>query len=66
MKLAEKIRCEQSKFEVDMAKILQSHDIKTKKACYRRLKERITRLVNAFDSSQLDQFLKNMAANITL
>ncbi|CAF4480594.1 unnamed protein product, partial [Rotaria sp. Silwood2] len=44
VKLAEKIRREQSKFEVDMAKILQGHDIKTKKVCYRQLDERITRL----------------------
>ena len=66
VKLAEKIRREQSKFEVDMTKILQGHDIKTKKACYRRLDERITRLVNGFDASQLDQFLKNMAANISV
>ncbi len=65
-KLAEKIRREQSKFEVDMAKILQGHDIKMKKAAYRRLDERIARLVNAFDPSQLDDFLKNIAANIVL
>ncbi|CAF1624098.1 unnamed protein product [Rotaria magnacalcarata] len=32
VKLGEKVRREQSKFEVDMTKILQSHDIKTKKA----------------------------------
>ncbi|CAF2061216.1 unnamed protein product [Rotaria magnacalcarata] len=66
VKLGEKIRREQSKFEVDMAKILQGHNIKTKKTCYRKLDERITRLVNSFDRTQLDQFLKNMAANITL
>ncbi|CAF4664855.1 unnamed protein product [Rotaria sp. Silwood2] len=66
IKLTEKIRREQSKFEVDIVKILQGHDIKTKKACYRRLDERITRLVNAYDSSQLHQFLTNMAANVTL
>ena len=66
VKLAEKIRREQSKFEVDMAKILQGHDIKMKKACYRRLDERISRLVNAFDSSQVEEFLQNMAANILL
>ncbi|CAF2042901.1 unnamed protein product, partial [Rotaria magnacalcarata] len=35
VKLGEKIRREQSKCQVDMTKILQSHDIKTKKACYR-------------------------------
>ena len=58
MKLAEKIRREQSKFEVDMVKILQGHDIKMKKACYRRLNERITRLVNAFDTSEVEEFLK--------
>ncbi|CAF4534020.1 unnamed protein product [Rotaria magnacalcarata] len=66
VKPGEKIRCEQSKFEVALTKILQSHDIKTKKACYRKLNERITRLANSFDPTQLDQFKKNMAANITL
>ena len=66
IKLAEKIHREQSKFEVDIAKILQGHDIKSKKACYRKLDDRITRLVDAYDSSQLDQFLKNMAANVSL
>ncbi|CAF1385504.1 unnamed protein product, partial [Rotaria magnacalcarata] len=66
VKLREKIRREQSKFEMDMTKILQGHDIKTKKGCYRKFDERITRLADSFDSTQLDQFLKNMAANITL
>ncbi|CAF3085956.1 unnamed protein product [Rotaria sp. Silwood2] len=66
IKLTEKIRREQSKFEGDIAKILQDHDIKTKKACNRRLYERVSRLVNAYDSSQLDQFLTNVAANVTL
>ncbi|CAF3347043.1 unnamed protein product, partial [Rotaria socialis] len=66
VKLGVKIRREQSKFEVDMAKILQGHNIKTKKACYRKLDECITRLVSSFDPTQLDQLLKNMAANITL
>ncbi|CAF1558002.1 unnamed protein product [Rotaria magnacalcarata] len=55
VKLGEKIRREQSKFEVDMTKILQRHDIKTKKACYRKSDERITRLANSFDPTQLDQ-----------
>ncbi|CAF3789366.1 unnamed protein product [Rotaria socialis] len=66
VKLEEKNRREQAKFEVDMAKILQGHDIKTKKACYRKMDERITLLVNSFSSTQLDQFLKNIAANVTL
>ncbi|CAF2161640.1 unnamed protein product [Rotaria magnacalcarata] len=34
VKLGEKIRRKQSKFEVDMTKILQGHDTKMKKACY--------------------------------
>ncbi|CAF3388797.1 unnamed protein product [Rotaria socialis] len=54
VKLGEKIRREQSKFEVDMTKILQDHDVKTKKPCYRKLYEHITRLVNSFDPTQLD------------
>jgi len=66
VKLTEKIRCEQSKFEIDIAKILQGHDIKTKKACYRQLDERIARLINNYNPSQLDNFLKNMAANVNL
>ena len=66
IKLAEKIRREQSKFEIDIAKILQGHQIKTKKKCYRELDERITRLVNAYNSTQLDQHLKNLACNINL
>lgn len=66
IKLTEKIRREQSKFEIDIAKILQGHEVQTKKACYRKLDERITRLVSAYDSSQLDQYLKNTATNVTL
>ena len=66
VKLVQKIHCQQSKFEVDMAKIVQNHDINPKKACYRRLDKCIIRLITSFDSSQLDQFLKSMAANITL
>ena len=66
VKLAEKIRLERSKFAVDVGKIIQGHDITTKKARCRRLDERITRVVNTYDSSELDQFLKNIAGNITL
>ena len=66
VKLAEKIGREQSKFEVNMAKILQGHDIKMKETCYQRMDERISRLVNTLDSSQTEEYLKNMAANIVL
>ena len=66
VKSAEKVRREQSKLELDMAKILQGHDAKMKKACYRRLDERISRLVNASDQTQLEEFSKNMVTNIVL
>ena len=39
---------------------------KQKNGSRRRSDDRITWLVNAFDSSQLDDFLKNMATSITL
>ena len=66
VKLDEKICRDQPKFEVGMMKILQGHDIKMKKTCYQRLDERITRLVNAFYTSQVEEFLKNITANIVL
>ena len=44
-KLTEKIRREQSKFEVDIAQLLQGHQSKPKIACYRKLDERIARVV---------------------
>lgn len=65
-KLAEKIRREQSKFEVDIAQILQGHQPKPRKACYRKLDERIMRLVHDYNSSQIHQYLKNIAVNISL
>ena len=66
IKLIDKIRRKQSKFEIDIAKIIQGHEVKTQKACYRRLDERFERLVSTYDSSQLDHYLKNIASNISL
>ncbi|CAF2120320.1 unnamed protein product [Rotaria magnacalcarata] len=66
IKLTEKNRREQSKFEIDIAKILQGHEVKTRKLMYKKLDERIERLVGAYDSSQLGQYLSNVAANIYL
>ena len=66
VKSTQKIRCQQSKFEVDMVEVVQGHGINTKKTCYRRLDKCIARLITSFNSSQLDQFLTSMAANITL
>ena len=65
IRFVEKIYREQSKFEADIAKISQSHQVKVKKNCYRRLDERITRLMNAYDSPQLAQHLTNIASNIS-
>lgn len=66
IKLAEKIRRKQSKFEIDIAKIAQGHQIRTQKACYRKIDKRIERLVSTYDASQLDQYLTNIARNISL
>ena len=52
--LTEKIRCEQSKFEIDIAQILQGYQPKSKNFCYRKLDERISRLVLGYDQSQID------------
>jgi hypothetical protein len=65
-KLADKIRREQSKFEVDIAQLLQGHPPKPKKACYRKLDERIARVVRHYDPSNILEYLKNIAANVSL
>ena len=65
-RLAEKIRREQSKFEVDIAQLLQGQQPKPKKSCYRKLDERIARVVLEYDPLQIPQYLKNIAANVSL
>ncbi|CAF1124278.1 unnamed protein product, partial [Didymodactylos carnosus] len=65
-KLADKIRREQSKFEVDIAQIRQGHEPKPKKASYRKRDDRIKRLVNAYDTNHLDEYLNSIAANVKL
>ncbi|CAF2872592.1 unnamed protein product [Rotaria sp. Silwood2] len=57
-KLAEKIRREQSKFEVDIAHLLQGHQPKPKKACYRKLDDRIVRLVRGYTHYRFLNILK--------
>ena len=64
VKLVEKIRREQSKFEIDIAQILQGHEPKPRKACYRKLDQRIQHLATSYNPSQLDQYLKNISGNI--
>ena len=65
-KLAEKIRREQSKFEVDINQLLQGHQSKRKKASYIKLDERISRVVRNYDPLQMSQYLKNIAVNVSL
>ena len=52
--LTEKIHREQSKFETDIAQILQGHQPKPKKSCNHKLGKRISRLVLGYDQSQID------------
>ena len=66
IKLSDKICGEQSKFEIEIVKINQGHEVKTQKASYKKLEERTERLISAYDSTQLEQYLKNIATNIYL
>ena len=65
-KLTEKIRLEQSKFEIDIVQLLQGHQPKPKKACYRKRDECISRLVLGYDQSQIGEYLKNISPNVSL
>jgi hypothetical protein len=65
-KLADKIRQEQSKFEIDIEQVRQGHEPKPKKASYKKVDDRIKRLVQAYDNNNLAQYLKGLAANVTL
>lgn len=65
-KLADKIRREQSKFEVDIAQIRQGHEPKPKKALYRKLDERLKRLVDDYPNVDLAEYLKGVGANMSL
>ena len=65
-KLAQKIRREQSKFEVDVAQIRQGQEPKPKKVQYRKLDERIKRLVDDYSNVDLGEYLNGLAANMSL
>ena len=65
-KLADKIQREQSKFEVDVGRIRQGHEPKPKKAAYRKLDEAITRLVDDYHNVDLGEYLKGLAANMSM
>jgi hypothetical protein len=64
-KLSDRIRREQSKFEIDIVQIRQGHEPKPKKQKYRLLDERIQRLVDDYRSADMVQFLKNLAATVS-
>ena len=65
-KLTEKMRLEQSKFEIDIAQIFQGHQPKPRKARYRRRDECISRLVLGYDQSQIVEYLKNISQLVSL
>lgn len=65
-KLVEKIHREQSRFEVDVAHLLQGHQPKPKKACYRKLDERVKRIVQNYDSPQMLDYLEKIASCVSL
>ena len=64
-KLTGQIRCEQSKFEIDIAQIRQGHEPKPKKKMYRLLDERIQRLVDNYRNVDLSGYFKSLAANLS-
>ncbi|CAF3407635.1 unnamed protein product [Rotaria socialis] len=63
-KLIEKIRREQSKFEGDIAQTRQGQESKPQKLKYRKLDERIKRLVDDYANVDLGEYLKGLAVNI--
>ena len=65
-KLTEKIRLEQSKFEVEIAQIRQGHEPKPKKLIYRRMDGRIKRLVDDYPNVDLGEYLNSLGSNMSL
>jgi hypothetical protein len=65
-KLTDKIRREQSTFEVDIAQIRQGREPKPKKVAYRKLEERIKRLLDDYPNVDLVKYLNGLAANVSL
>ena len=65
-KLAEKVRLEQSEFEMDIAQIRQGQEPKPKQVQYQKLDERIKRLVDDYFSVEFGEYLNGLAANISL
>jgi hypothetical protein len=64
-KLTDRIRREQSEFEIDVAQIQQDHEPKPNKKKYRLLDERIQRLVDDYRSADMAQFLNSIAGTVS-
>jgi hypothetical protein len=63
-KLADKIRREQSRFEVDIALLHGGQEPKPRKAIYRKLDEKIQRLAAEYPDVELGDYLCNISVNI--
>ncbi|CAF1501044.1 unnamed protein product [Adineta ricciae] len=66
LKLTEKIPVKKSKFEIDIARIRQCHESKSNKTTYREVDGQITRLVTDYGNVDLSEYLKNIAANVSI
>jgi hypothetical protein len=62
--LADKIRREQSKVEVDIALLRGGQEPKPRKAIYRKLDEKIQRLVAEYPNVELGEYLCNISVNM--
>ena len=65
-KLADKSRREHSNFEIDIVRIRQGCEPKLKKAAYRKLDEQIKRFVDDYPNVDLGEYLKDVAANMSM
>ena len=65
-KLTANIRTEPSKFEIGITRISHGHESKPKKASYRKLDERIACLVGDYGTVDFGEYLKNLAADVSI
>jgi hypothetical protein len=65
-KLSDRIRREQSKFEVDIALLRGGQESKPRKAMYRKLDKKIQRLIAEYPSVELDEYLCNISIKMSL
>ncbi|CAF1691384.1 unnamed protein product, partial [Adineta ricciae] len=65
-KLTDKIRTEQSKFELDIALIRLGQQPEAKKTTYKKIEHRIKRLVDDYGNVDLGEYLKSLAVNVSI